>query len=75
MGGRQTKNRPEDESTPYPTPEVNFEDFEVLRAIGKGTFGKVTLLKALQNHTFFCQKPIGGFKSVWIPGLFDRKEG
>ena len=41
MGGRQTKNRPEDESTPYPTPEVNFEDFEVLRAIGKGTFGKV----------------------------------
>ena len=40
MGGRTSKN--EDRPGPPPKPEVGFDDFEVLRAIGRGSFGKVT---------------------------------
>ena len=44
MGQRQTKNTSGfgDTSNDIP-PEVSFDDFEVLRAIGRGAFGKVIL--------------------------------
>ena len=48
MGGRQTKTgqgTSTGDSTEDP-PEVSFDDFEVLRAIGRGTFGKVQHIQA-----------------------------
>ena len=44
MGQRQTKNTGSfgDTANDIP-PEVSFDDFEVLRAIGRGAFGKVMI--------------------------------
>ena len=44
MGQRQTKNTGSfgDTVNDIP-PEVSFDDFEVLRAIGRGAFGKVII--------------------------------
>ena len=44
MGQRQTKNTSSfgDAGNEIP-PEVSFDDFEVLRAIGRGAFGKVII--------------------------------
>ena len=39
-GGEENKNAP---------PEVSFDDFEVLRAIGRGAFGKVKRLISTLN--------------------------
>ena len=39
MGGRTSKG--EDRPGPPPKPEIGFDDFELLRAIGRGSFGKV----------------------------------
>ena len=61
MGGSQTKDRPKDESTTNLSPEVNFEDFEVLRAIGKGTFGKV-LTKSIAKLCNFVKRPVRKFQ-------------
>jgi len=46
MGGRASKTG--DDSEP-PKQDIGFDDFEVLRAIGRGSFGKVT-------HDFFFVK-------------------
>ena len=47
MGQRQTKNTGSfgdgDTVNDIP-PEVSFDDFEVLRAIGRGAFGKVIII-------------------------------
>ena len=40
MGGRTSKS--EDRPGPPPKPEIGFDDFELLRAIGRGSFGKVS---------------------------------
>lgn len=40
MGGRPSKT--DEDSGPPPKPEIGFDDFEVLRAIGRGSFGKVS---------------------------------
>ena len=45
MGGRSSKN--EDRNGPPPKPEVGFDDFELLRAIGRGSFGKVRIGNSL----------------------------
>ena len=44
MGQRQTKNtRNSGDTVNDIPPEVSFDDFEVLRAIGRGAFGKVII--------------------------------
>ena len=41
MGARQTKSK-DGHMGHEEAPELGFDDFEVLRAIGRGAFGKVT---------------------------------
>ncbi len=67
MGGRTSKN--EDRKGPPPKPEVGFDDFEVLRAIGRGSFGKVrfehlTLRMQSQNQEYGCLSYMVNFAST-----------
>ena len=51
MGQRQTKNTGSSGDTLNDIPpEVSFDDFEVLRAIGRGAFGKVMIAYYYQTH-------------------------
>ena len=39
-------------------PKVGIDDFELLRVIGKGSFGKVTLVKKKNTGKLFAMKVI-----------------
>jgi serine/threonine protein kinase len=37
---------------------ATFEDFELIKCVGRGTFGKVFLVKCKRNETFYAMKVI-----------------
>lgn len=56
MGGRQSKRGRRHRLPPRPRAYLQFEDFEILRAIGRGTFGKVCLVERKENKKMLAMK-------------------
>ena len=46
MGSRQSKSP---QLPPKPNAYLKFDDFEVFRAIGRGAFGKVSIISLFKN--------------------------
>jgi len=68
MGGRNSKS--EDSPGPPPKPEVGFDDFELLRAIGRGSFGKVS---AAISRNGKCQRK-NEKKTLFLNDLFNKNK-
>lgn len=59
MGGQHSNESSTDHGTGSAgddTPKVNFEDFQVLRAIGKGSFGKVCIVQKTDTKHMYAMK-------------------
>ncbi|RHY24967.1 hypothetical protein DYB32_008589 [Aphanomyces invadans] len=48
----------EDEIALYNTPKTSIDDFELLKVIGKGSYGKVTLVRKKDNSKLFAMKTL-----------------
>ena len=58
----------EDEQDAQDRHRVTLEDFELVRVIGKGSFGKVTLVRKKDTNTFFAMKVLSK------PNVIKRKQ-
>ena len=48
----------EDDTTFYDTPKTTLDDFELLKVIGKGSYGKVTLVKKKDTGKLYAMKSL-----------------